>query len=210
MELPVVIQKTVYRKDDFAIVRVSLNALSPKYTPELENVLDTNLGRRDSDDFTATLNSLSSSEKIDLKHCVVIGEFVNHKVYGPQFKAEFYYLELIKTRESFMSFLQTLPNIKEIRSKAIIDRFGIEGTIDVLDNNPERLTEINGITLPRVQPIKERWEAEKARRELYMWLSDHGISPTIGKNIYEAWGKDSQKIIMDNPYRLTEIKSIGF
>jgi len=104
----------------------------------------------------------------------------------------------------------TLPNIKEMRSAAIIERFGVEGTIDALDNDADRLLEINGITPARLELIKKAWDDDRKLRELYVWLSDHGIPPKIGKKIYETWKEDSLSILAENPYRIIEIKGVGF
>jgi exodeoxyribonuclease V alpha subunit len=104
----------------------------------------------------------------------------------------------------------TLPNIKEARSEAIIEKFGIEGTVAILDADINRLTEIAGINEKRLPPIQKAWEEKKCLRELYNFFTKHQVSASLADKIYKQWGKASLKVMMDNPYRLVEIRGIGF
>lgn len=211
MEIPGIVEFVRFRNDDgFAILSVALNAYSSKYTPETEHIVSKMIKKSKYDNFTVVVNMLKPGEKIEGRQCIFVGEFIKHPKYGDQFKSEFYYQDEPKTEEGLQAYLMTLPNIKEVRSIEIIKKFGIEGTIEVLDKHPTELTQINGITAKRVKPIKEAWDRDKSLRELFLWLSEHKINPKIGQKAYDLWGHDTHNILNHNPYRLTEIKGIGF
>lgn len=211
MELPCLIERVRFRSPEgFTILSASLNAYSSKYDTGLEDLIAEKIRDNKYDTFTITITASDPEEKFEGRQCVFIGDFSHHPKYGDQFKAEFYYQDEPTSEDGLQAYLMTLPNIKEVRSKDIIKRFGIEGTIDVLDNHPYRLVEINGITEKRVEPIKQQWDKDKTLRDLYVWLSEHGISLKLGQKAFELWSYDTQKILCNNPYRLTEIHGIGF
>ena len=211
MEIPVIIEHTIFKKDDgFAILAANINAYSSKYTNELEETVKKNTKPNRYNNFTITTVLEDVHEKIEGKQYIFIGEFIKHPKFGEQFKADFHYLEEPNTEEGLREYLMSLPNIKEARSAEIIRKFGLEGTIDILDNDPSKLMEINGITEKRIPPIKEKWDREKRLRELYIWLVEHGISPKLGKKIYNTWGEKSLDMLTTDPYRLIEIRGVGF
>jgi len=211
MELPCIVDKIIFKKDDgFAILGVSLNAYSSKYTVGLEEIVKKNTKPNKYNNFAITTVLDDPHEKIEGKQYIFIGEFVKHEKFGEQFKADFHYLEEPTTEDGLREYLMSLPNIKEARSAEIIRRFGVEGAINILDYDPSKLMEINGITEKRIPPIKEKWDREKRLRELYVWLVEHGVTPKLGKKIYNTWRDKSLEILTTNPYRLIEIKGVGF
>jgi len=208
MEVPVIVEYVRYRSDNgFAILSCWLDFDSPKCTKDVEQHVHARFGESN---FVVSLNSLDYNENPTGGQYVFVGEFMTHNKYGDQFKADFYYQVKPSTVDGLISFLMKLPHVKEARSKAIVDKFGLEGTIEVLDNDFMRLTEINGITPDRAKMIKKVWDDESAMRELYAWLSEHGISPKLGMKIFDTWKTNSIAILEENPYRLTEIRGIGF
>ena len=127
-----------------------------------------------------------------------------------QFKANFYYQEIPTSSSSLKLFLMSLPNIKEQRSENIIKHFGVQGTIDMLDNCPERLIEINGITEKRIPPIKKAWNERRSLRDIYNFLVEHKISVGLADKIFREWGTKSISVLQENPYRLAELYGVGF
>jgi len=213
MELPIIIERVIYKNDQgFGILGANLNAYSSKYDPSMEEIVAANVTKRTGyDNFTVTTNMLDPHEKMDGKQYIAVGTFIKHAKYGDQFKSDFMFQDEPKTEDSLRALLMGMPNIKEARSAEIIKKFGMAETLRILDEDPMRLTEINGITEKRVPPIKEMWDREKDKRALYFWLIDHGISPEVGRVVYETWGKESLKILTKNPYQLaSDIKGFGF
>ena len=211
IEVPCVLEKIVYRNDTgFAILGVNLNAFSNKYSPELEKMVKTNCPKNKYDNFSVTTTNFNLNDSALSQQFIFIGEFVNDKKYGGQFKAELFFQDVPKTEDGFRYFLMTFPNIKETRSQLIIDTFGVEGTIDILDNDPYKLTEIHGITEKRIPPIKLAWDENKTLRELYDFLIPYGISAQLIKNIHKNLGISSKAEIEKNPYVICKVKGISF
>jgi len=211
IEIPAVVEHVRFRNDSgFGILSASLNVHSAKFGSEIEDAILSNLKVTKYDSFAITVNMLKPQEKIEGQQCIFIGDFYTHPKYGSQFKAEFYYLDDPADEEGLQAYLMTLPNIKQVRSQEIINMFGVKGTIQVIEEDIYKLTAISGLTEQRIEAIKEKWEKDKTLRLLYMWLSEHGIGPKIGREAYALWGTDSKNVISENPYRLTDIKGTSF
>lgn len=211
IELPVLVEKVVFRNEKgFAILAASLNAYSSKYKPELEELLEKKVKKNKYNNFTITIGCLDVHERVEGRQYIFIGDFIKNEKYGDQFKSDFYYSDSPSTEDGLREYLMEFPNIKEVRSNEIIKTFGFEETLRILNEEPNKLLQINGINEKRLTPIKQKWDAEKSKRGLYMWLIDHGIPPKMGSQIYGIWFDESLKILTENPYRLTEIKGFGF
>ena len=210
MEIPCIVDKIIYTNGSgFAILACQLNALSSKYNTNIEDILKKKIKPNKYGNFTVTVG-MFEDENIEGQQVIFDGEFTTHPKFGDQFKAGFYYLEIPETEDGLQMFLCQLPNIKESRSRAIIEKWGVEGTIDVLDNHPEDLIEISGITEKRIPPIIKEWKKKKVLRDLFDFLTSHNVSPKIAQKIYDEYGEKSKEILEEDPYRITEIKGIGF
>lgn len=212
MDLPIIVEKVVYRNDKgFTILACSLDPYnSALYKPELEDTLAKNIPPNNYNNFTVTIDMFDAHSKLEGVSCICSGEFTRHPKFGPQFKADFVYPSVPSNNDSLRAYLCTLPNIKEVRSGEIVKKFGFEGTMRILDNDINKLLEINGITESRILPIKEAWEKNKGEREICMWLHQHKIDAKIGKKVYSVWHQNSLKILTENPYKILEIKGFSF
>lgn len=209
-ELPCIVRYVTFRNDKgFAILACDLDPYSAKYKSEMEQLIEGAVSEK-YQTFPVSLGMLDPQEDPAGGQYVFVGEFTTNPKYGRQFKAEFYYQDAPTTEDGLKACLMSLPNIKEQRANAIIRRFGVEGAIQVLDTNPQALTEINGINDKRIPPIVKAWEEKKYMRELFTFLTAHQIPMTWADKIYKEWGKESLRIIAENPYRLVEIYGIGF
>lgn len=210
MELPCIVRYVQYRSDNgFAILACDLDTFSAKYKAEMEEMIEGAVNEK-YQTFPVSLGMLDPNEDPAGGQYVFVGDFATNPKYGRQFKAEFYYQDAPTTEDGLRAFLMTLPNIKESRSNAIIAKFGVEGTIDILENHPSDLTQISGINEKRIPSIIKAWQEKKYMRELFTFLTAHQIPMTWADKIFKTWGKDSLKIIAENPYRLVEIYGIGF
>ena len=211
LEIPCIIERVVFRKENgFAILAANVNAFSSKYDVSMEALIEPYIKKDGYNNFTITIGDMDAHEQAEGGQYIFIGQFVTHEKFGNQFKAEFYYKDAPTTEEGLQFYLMSLPNIKQARSVAIIRRFGVAETLRILDEDPMRLKEINGLTVPRIKKISEVWKKEKGRRELYMWLSEHGVDPKVGRIIYDRWGEKSLQILQSNPYELIEIHGFSF
>lgn len=210
MELPCIVRHVQFRNEKgFAILACDLDPFSAKYKPDMEGMVEGAVNEK-YQTFPVSLGMLDPHENPSGGQYIFVGDFTTNPKYGRQFKAEFYYQDTPTTEDGLLACLMTLPNIKESRANAIIKRFGVQGTIEVLDINPSALTEISGINEKRLGPIIKAWEEKKYMRELFTFLTSHQIPMTWADKIFKEWGKDSLKIIAENPYRLVEIRGIGF
>ncbi len=143
---------------------------------------------------------------------IVNGEWIVHKKFGKQFDVKSYEIVRPTTIEGITMLLSSglITNIGPVRAKSIMDTFGLS-TLDVLDNQPNRLLEVSGIGPKSFEKIKEAWEKQKHLRSLMLFFQGYGVSTNLIYKIYKAYGLDAQKRICENPYSLVEdVWGIGF
>ena len=142
----------------------------------------------------------------------VIGNFVTHKEYGKQFKVETFEKVMPKTLDSLEKYLSngTIKGIGPATAKKIVATFG-EDTINVFKFEPEKLTQIKGITkekaIEMAQCFVENWELW----QIVGFLDNFGISPANAKTIYKKLGPQTIDEIESNPYMLIDlVKGVEF
>lgn len=142
----------------------------------------------------------------------VIGNFVTHKEYGKQFKVETFEKVMPKTLDSLERYLSngTIKGIGPATAKKIVATFG-EDTINVFKFEPEKLTQIKGITkekaIEMAQCFVENWELW----QIVGFLDNFGISPANAKTIYKKLGPQTIDEIDSNPYILIDlVKGVDF
>lgn len=150
---------------------------------------------------------LQCGEKLE-----VTGKWILNKNYGQQFE-----IESIKTAEpataaGIENYLGSgmIKGIGPVMANRIVSYFKLE-TLKILDEEPKRLNEIDGIGRKRINLILKSWKKHKDIREVMIFLQSHGISTTYALKIYNNYGDNSINVIKTNPYRLSEdIFGIGF
>ncbi|MBU0632056.1 AAA family ATPase [bacterium] len=137
------------------------------------------------------------------------GEWEEHKKYGKTFKFESL---RVNQNELFFFLNRIVKGFTKKLSAELIEKFGDEGLVDILDNDIERLLEFSGIKEKRLKKIQDSWKKFRSMRELGEFLSPYDVSPALLTTIATAM-KDVQepsKRIKENPYVLTSISGIGF
>ncbi len=132
--------------------------------------------------------------------------------HGEQFAFDKYEQVMPSTLEGMIEYLKgaRIRHIGKRRATLIVQRFG-EKTFDVLDNDPERLLEIRGISKKNLEDIKSDWADKMEMRNLIVFLQTYGVSPSHAPRIYAIYGKESMNRIKRNPYDLAEdVPGIGF
>lgn len=150
---------------------------------------------------------LQCGEKIE-----VTGKWILNRNYGQQFE-----IESIKTAEpatavGIKNYLGSglIKGIGPVMANRIVSHFKLD-TLKILDEEPERLNEIDGIGKKRINLISKSWKKHKNIREVMIFLQSYGISNTYAIKIYNNYGDNSINVIKVNPYRLSEdIFGIGF
>lgn len=152
------------------------------------------------------LGELKPGEVVHLK-----GQWESHAQFGRQFKVSEYTRALPVSEEGVRKFLgSAVDGIGPAMAGRIVDRFGIE-TLKVIEESPERLLEVSGIGRHRLQQVLEAWRAQRDVRDLMIFLRGHGIGPAHARKIHQKYGADAQRLIEENPYRLSgDIDGLGF
>ena len=140
------------------------------------------------------------------------GEWTTHPKFGRQFKALHYESRMPATVQAIKKYLGSglIKGIGPSMAGRIVDVFG-EETLDIIENDIDRLTEVNGIGKGRTDKIRIAWDAQKAIRKVMIFLQGHDVSSTYAIKIYKEYGDRSIEVVSDNPYRLAhDIWGIGF
>jgi len=140
------------------------------------------------------------------------GEWANHPKYGEQFKIINYKTTVPATVYGIQKYLGSglIKGIGPVMAKRIVKKFGKE-TLDIIEKDYEKLTEVEGIGEKRIQMIKNAWDEQKEIREVMLFLQTHGVSSGYATKIFKQYGDRSIGVVKENPYRLaTDIFGIGF
>ncbi len=149
----------------------------------------------------------SVGERVEL-----YGEWAFHKTYGQQFKAERSKTLAPATLHALVSYLSggLIKGIGESTARAIVSTFGTD-TLSVMENEPQRLTEVSGIGMNRAATIGASFALQKDLRDVMMALQEYGVSVSQAMKLYKIYGPLCLGKIRENPYRLIEdVESIGF
>jgi len=142
----------------------------------------------------------------------VEGQWTYHQNYGQQLKVETYSTVFPATLNGIEKYLASglLPGIGPKTAKKIVEKFGLD-TLDILQFNPEKLKEVEGIGEKKAEKIIEAYAEQRELRDIMIFLQSYGISSSYGVRIYKRYGSDTIVKIKENPYRLSEdITGIGF
>ena len=140
------------------------------------------------------------------------GRWDNHRDHGLQFKADFLKVTPPTTTEGIERYLGSgmIKGIGPVYAKKLVDAFR-EAVFDVIEQNPDKLKEIDGIGPVRATRIAAGWADQKAIREIMLFLQSHGVGTARAVRIYKTYGVEAIPLMMENPYRLArDIRGIGF
>ena len=132
--------------------------------------------------------------------------------YGQQFVVESWQEVMPATIYGIEKYLGSglVKGIGPVYAKAIVGRFGLE-TLDVIENDIERLLEVPRLGRKRVEKIRESWEKQKDIKEVMVFLQGYGVSTAYAAKIYRQYQKEAIKTVQENPYQLADdIWGIGF
>lgn len=140
------------------------------------------------------------------------GHFTEHPDYGRQFSADHYELMAPRTVEAIEQYLSggLIKGIGKILAHRLVSEFGPD-TLDVLQNQPDRAACVKGISLNKALDISRQLNEKKDFQDLLLFLAPLGIGSGKALRIFKRYGKDSIRMISENPYRLAdEVFGIGF
>jgi len=158
-------------------------------------------------EFTAVGFNLPTSNVIDVD---LFGEWVNSQ-YGYQLKVEGYKERVPNTKEGVMAYLSSgiIKGIGEKTAKFIVDKFG-QNTMEIIENEPERLLEIRGISEARLEKIVKSISESKELKDIIAYLAPFDISNKKISKIYNYFGNKALETIKKEPFRLCDISGFSF
>ncbi|MEW2032904.1 ATP-dependent RecD-like DNA helicase [Streptomyces roseifaciens] len=140
------------------------------------------------------------------------GRWGSHPQYGRQFTVENYTTVLPATVQGIRRYLGSglIKGIGPRIADRITEHFGTD-TLDVIEQQPERLIEVPGLGPKRTKLIGAAWEEQKAIKEVMVFLQGVGVSTSIAVRIYKKYGDASISVTRNQPYRLAaDVWGIGF
>ncbi len=133
----------------------------------------------------------------------VYGNFTSHPTYGDQFKAETCEVSLPQDTQATLAYLSSgaLPYIGPATAKKLVDTYGA-GALDVIANEPEKLTAFRGINLEKAQAISQMFKRMFGVREAVAWLGRFGITARQAVDAFRHFGPSTVEALSHNPYLL--------
>ena len=153
------------------------------------------------------LNFITEGEMLELE-----GEYVNHSVYGNQLKVSAYRVKEPEDLVSIERYLGSgaIKGIGQTMASRIVKKFR-EDTFRIIEEEPERLAEIKGISERKAMEIASQMVEKKDLRKSMIYLQKYGISTKLAAKIYQRYGMKVHQILEENPYRLADdIEGVGF
>lgn len=146
------------------------------------------------------------------EYIVAKGKFVEHKSYGKQFQIQEYELRLPEDLYSIERYLSSgaIKGIGPKRARSIVEYFG-KDTMRIMDEEPERLAEISGITEKMARNIGLQLMETREMRDALLFLQKYGITVNLAVKIYQKYGSALYGVVRENPYKMAEdIYGVGF
>lgn len=140
------------------------------------------------------------------------GRYTEHPSYGKQFAISSYETVIPQDSLAMERYLGSgaIKGIGAALAARIVRRFG-DDTLRIIEEEPERLAEVKGISERKAREIAEQVEEKADMRKAMMFLQQYGISQTLGIKIYQQYKQDMYRILKENPYKMAEdINGIGF
>lgn len=140
------------------------------------------------------------------------GEYTEHPVYGRQFRLSGFQVTAPKDSVSMERYLASgaVKGVGAALAARIVKKFG-DDTFRIIEEEPERLAEVKGISEGKAREIAVQMEEKKDLRDAMVYLQQYGISNALAVRIYETYRLELYSVLRENPYRLAEdISGVGF
>ncbi len=140
------------------------------------------------------------------------GQFSQHPIYGKQFAIQSYVEKMPEDTQAMERYLGSgaIKGVGAALAARIVRHFG-EDTIRIVEEEPERLAEVKGISEKKAREIASQVTEKADMRKAMMFLQKYGISLNLGAKIYQKYGQSVYSVLQENPYRLADdISGVGF
>jgi exodeoxyribonuclease V alpha subunit len=165
------------------------------------------VGRHEPVTAVGNLPGVQPGESLQLE-----GSWVIDRRFGEQFRVVSYRILKPATLVGIEKYLGSglVHGIGEVMARRLVDYFGLD-TLEIIDNHPERLTEVEGFGPVRLAAVAKAWAEQRELRELMVLLQTLGVSTTFAARIWRAYGDEAASVVREDPYRLAfDIFGIGF
>ncbi len=158
--------------------------------------------------FTAFGKELPCMDNVEIE---MEGDWKRSEKYGLQFGVDWSRVLLPKSREGIIGYLSSelIKGIGPVMAREIVNRFGTD-TFTVMENHPNELLAIKGITEQKLEFIIKSYQKSAELRELMAYLAPYHVTPKKAEKIKQHFGLEAVTLLKENPYRLCEIKGFGF
>src|SRR5215472_9893470 len=167
-------------------------------------------GRLFRDDLTTIVGTLPGIHVGEL--LTVEGEWEKDPKYGRQLHVRSFTQRLPASIEGITRYLGSglIKGIGPKKAKFIVEHFG-EQTLAIIEQQPERLSEVKGVSAKDREQILKSWAEQSEVKELHLFLQSYDVSVNLATRIYKQYGADSIKVIRENPYKMAQdVYGIGF
>ncbi len=187
----------------------------------LKGYVDHVLFQNTENGYTVLSLLVDGKEQVCVGHCMglsqgetieALGEYEMHPSYGKQFRISEYSVTVPTDAVGMERYLGSgaIKGVGETLAHRIVKKFGNE-TFRIIEEEPERLAEIKGISLRMAQNVALQMEEKKDLRDAMIYLSGFGISNHLAVKIYEKYQVEIYRVIRENPYQLAEdVNGVGF
>ena len=159
------------------------------------------------------ITAVGKFPQISQGECVELdGSFIKHNRYGEQFNVKTAKIAKPNTKEGIIKYLSSglIKGIGPVTALSIVNKFG-EATLDVIEFNPQRLTEVRGISERKANEIYETFNEIRKMQNAVMLMQEYNISTNLAVKIYNTYFDKTETILKENPYKLCEdVDGIGF
>lgn len=197
------VERVTYRgeRDGYAVLKVKPTQDSQ------EKLFDRELDRDNLITVVGSMPNLEVGDKVEFS-----GEWGSHPKHGENFQVESYKVETPTTLDGLEKFLASdhIKGVGEVFAERITRKFKDE-TARVLTEEPEKLTQVKGITKTKARKIADQWKKANDAREQTIALQGMGATPNLAAKIIDVYGEKAAQKVKENPYRLSsDIWGVGF
>jgi len=152
-------------------------------------------------DYVTVVGELGNIEEGE--ELIVTGAYTKHAKYGMQFRASYCQRKMPATTNAILKYLSSgaLKGIGRTLASRIVEQFG-EKSLDIIENEPEQLVKVKGITAVKAEEISMDFKRVFGMRALMIFLAQYGIQPSAAVSAWKKWGQYAVEIIKENPYIL--------
>jgi len=180
---------------------------------EIVGTISSVIYKNEDNGYTVLRLDTDSGEQVTVVGCVPYaapgesliahGSWASHAVHGRQFKAEYLQRTMPSSREAIYEYLAggTVKGVGPATASVIVDRFG-EKALDIMENHPEMLAEIRGISPAKAREMSGSLRRQAGMRRLMEFICSCGLRPILAMRMYKFYGDEALELVQENPYIL--------